>query len=133
VINQVFLVGRLGSDPELKTFDSGNAVCNLSVATNSRIKDKENEGAYKDKTEWHRVAVWGGRGKSCNEYLKKGSQVGVIGRIETTKRETEEGTRYYTQIVADDVKFLSSRSGESNRSGSGGVEVERTEEADLPF
>lgn len=100
MINKVIIVGNLGQDPELRYTAAGDPVANMSVATT--FKTKENE--Y---TEWHRVTVWGQAAEACGKYLTKGRQVYVEGRLQTRKYEDKEGvTRYTTEIVANEVKFL---------------------------
>ena len=99
-VNKVIIVGNLGKDPELKTTTSGTSVCNLSIAT--AYKPKEGE----EKTEWHRVTVWGKTAENCAKYLKKGSSAYFEGRLETRKYEKDGQERYSTEIVADMVQFL---------------------------
>lgn len=104
-VNKAIIIGNLGSDVEVKTTGSGTSVANISVATNERWKDKS--GEYKDRTEWHRVVVFGKTAENCAKYLKKGSQVYVEGRIQTNEWEDKEGQkRYTTEIVALNVTFL---------------------------
>lgn len=101
--NKVILVGYLGRDPELRHIPSGNAVCNFSVATTEKNKDK-------DVTTWFRVTVWGKQGENCNEYLSKGSQVYVEGRLRQDEYTDRDGnTKYNLEVNASDVKFLSSK------------------------
>ncbi len=115
-INKVILVGNLGADPELRYTSGGQAVCDMRMATSERWKDKD--GQMQEKTEWHRIVVWGRSAESCNEYLNKGSQAYVEGRIQTRKWEDRDGnTRYTTEIVANRVLFLS---GGGRRDGGGG-------------
>src|SRR5512140_3239028 len=104
-VNKVILVGNLGADPELKYTPSNRPVCNLSVATNEVWKDKN--GAKQERTEWHRVNVWGEQAENCQKYLAKGRMVYVEGRLQTRKWQDKEGKdRYSTEIVADRVTFL---------------------------
>ena len=104
-VNKVIVVGRLGADPEYKEFDGGNGVCNLSVATSDSWTDKE--GEKQEKTEWHKVNVWGKLGSVCNTYLKKGRQVYIEGKLQTRSYEDGEGNKKYTtEIVASNVQFL---------------------------
>lgn len=132
MVNMVILVGNLGQDPELRSTGSGTAVCNMSLATSRKWKDRD--GNSQEKTEWHRIVVWGKQAESCNEYLSKGSQVYVQGRIETRKWEDKEGNdRYSTEITAENVRFLSragSSGGAGSSSGSGGSSGS---EDDIPF
>ena len=103
-VNKVILIGNLGQDPELRTTGSGKSVCNLSIATSNGKKGDE------EVTEWHRVTVWEKQADFCNQYLSKGRQVYVEGRIQTRKYEDKEGvTKYATDIVAHTVQFLGSK------------------------
>lgn len=113
-VNRVTLVGNLGADPELRYTQSGQAVCDLRLATNRRWTDRD--GKARDETEWHRVVCWGKQAESCTEYLGKGSQVYVEGRLQTRKWEDRDGQqRYTTEVVAQAVQFLD-RKGERQRS-----------------
>jgi single-strand DNA-binding protein len=104
--NLVILVGRLGRDPELKYTSDGKAVANFSVATSEDWKDKKT-GEKKERTEWHRIVVWGRLGEICGEYLRKGSQVYLEGKIQTRQWEDKEGNeRYVTEIVAHTMQML---------------------------
>jgi single-strand DNA-binding protein len=110
-VNKVILVGNLGADPETKYLPSGDAVTNIRLATTDRWKDKAS-GEMKEATEWHRIAFFGRLAEIAGEYLKKGSQVYVEGRIRTRKWQDKEGQdRYSTEIVADSMQMLGSRSG----------------------
>ena len=105
MINEVRLLGNLGADPELRNTNGGQAVCELRVATSRRWEDKA--GAKQEATEWHRVVVWGKQAESCAQYLAKGRQVYVAGRIQTREWQDKEGNRRFTtEIVAQDVRFL---------------------------
>src|SRR5947207_2508725 len=120
-VNKVILIGNLGADPELKYTPSNRPVCNLSVATNEVFKDKS--GQRQEKTEWHRVTVWGDQAENCSKYLAKGRTVYVEGRLQTRSWDDKEGKkRYSTEIVADRVVFLSvgGAEGGARRSGGGG-------------
>jgi len=117
-INKVILIGRLGQDPELKYIgDNGSVVCNFSIATSERYKDKS--GVQQEKTEWHRIVAWGKLAEICGEYLRKGRECYVEGKLSTRKWENKEGaTQYTTEIVARDVQFLGSKNdGDVNRGG----------------
>jgi len=108
-INKAILIGRLGSDPEIRYTPSGVAVANFSIATSEEWKDKDT-GEKKERTEWHRVVAWRKLGEICGEYLSKGKQVYVEGRIQTRSWEDKDGNKkYMTEIVANDVQFLGSR------------------------
>jgi len=110
-VNKVILVGNLGADPETKYLPSGDAVTNIRIATTDRWKDKAS-GEMKEATEWHRIAFFGRLAEIAGEYLKKGSQVYVEGRIRTRKWQDKEGQdRYSTEIVADSMQMLGSRAG----------------------
>jgi single-strand DNA-binding protein len=110
-VNKVILVGNLGADPETKYLPSGDAVTNIRIATTDRWKDKAS-GEMKEATEWHRIAFFGRLAEIAGEYLKKGSQVYVEGRIRTRKWQDKEGQdRYSTEIVADSMQMLGARAG----------------------
>ena len=118
-VNKVILVGNLGADPELKYTPSNRAVCNLSVATNEVWKDKS--GQKQEKTEWHRVNVWGEQAENCSKFLTKGRMVYVEGRLQTRSWDDKEGKkRYSTEVVADRVVFLGGGAGAENGGGGGG-------------
>ncbi len=105
-VNKVILVGRLGFDPEVKTISSGNTVCRLRLATSeSWVK----EGQKQEKTEWHRITVWGKLGEICGKHLTKGRQIYVEGKLQTRSYEDQQGqTKYSTEVVATTVQFLGS-------------------------
>ena len=105
-VNKSIIVGRLGRDPELKYTSDGKAVANFSVATSEDWKDKST-GDKKERTEWHRIVVWGRLGEICGEYLRKGSQVYLEGKIQTRKWEDKDGNeRYVTEIIAHTMQML---------------------------
>jgi single-strand DNA-binding protein len=111
-VNKVIIVGNLGRDPEVRYLPEGGAVANISVATTDTWKDKS--GEKQERTEWHRVAFFGKLAEIVGEYLKKGSQVYVEGALRTRKWQDKEGKdRYTTEIVADRMQMLGSRSGGS--------------------
>lgn len=108
-INKVILVGNLGNDPDVRYTASGAAVSNISVATTESWKDRES-GEQQEKTEWHRVVFFGKLAEIVAEYLKKGSQVYVEGRLQTRKWQDKDGNdRYTTEIVANEMQMLGSR------------------------
>jgi single-strand DNA-binding protein len=110
-VNKVIIVGNLGKDPETRFLPDGKAVCGFSVATTDTWKDKAT-GEKKEATEWHRISTFGRLAEICGEYLKKGSQVYIEGRLRTRKWQDKEGQdRYTTEIVADAMQMLGSRSG----------------------
>ena len=127
-VNKAIVVGNLGADPEIRYTQSGAAVCNLRVATNEVWTDKE--GTRNERTEWHRIVVFGKQAENCEKYLEKGRQVYVEGRIQTQEWEDRDGnTRYTTEIVATTVQFLSGGGGggpsydssyDQSRGGGGG-------------
>jgi len=111
-VNKVILVGNLGRDPELRYTQGGSAVANFTLATNERWRDKD--GNNQERTEWHRIVVWGRSAENCAQYLQKGSPVFVEGRLQTRDWEDKEGNkRSTTEINAMSVQFLGGR-------GSGG-------------
>jgi single-strand DNA-binding protein len=118
-VNKVILIGNLGADPELKYTPSNRPVCNLSVATNEVFKDKG--GQRQERTEWHRVTVWGEQAENCSKYLAKGRTVYVEGRLQTRSWDDKDGKkRYSTDVVADRVVFLSGGEGGGARRTGGG-------------
>jgi single-strand DNA-binding protein len=113
-INKVILIGNLGRDPEVRYMPSGDAVANITIATTETWKDKA--GEKQEQTEWHRVAMFGKTAEIAGEYLKKGSQVYIEGKLQTRKWTDKEGQeRYTTEIRADRMQMLGSRSGGSER------------------
>jgi len=112
MINKVELIGNLGADPEVKAMPSGGNVVNLRLATTRRWKDR-NSGDRKDATEWHRVVCFNRTADIAAQYLKKGSQVYIEGRIQTRKWQAQDGTdRYTTEIVANSLTMLGKKSTE---------------------
>src|SRR4051812_24088333 len=106
-VNKVIVIGRLGNDPEVKTISGGNTVARLSVATSENWTGKD--GQKQERTEWHRVVVWGKLAELCGKYLSKGRQVYVEGRLQTRSWEDPQGQKKYsTEIVANTVQFLGS-------------------------
>ena len=111
-INKVILVGRLGRDPEVRYAKDGTAVANFSMATSEEWKDKDT-GEKQERTEWHRIVAWRRLGEICGEYLNKGSQVYIEGRLQTREWEDKDGNkRYITEVVAQNMQML-------DRKGSG--------------
>jgi len=110
-VNKVILVGNLGRDPEVRYAASGSAIANVTMATTDSWKDKQS-GDRQERTEWHRVVFFGRLAEIVSEYLKKGSQVYVEGRLQTRKWQDQSGTdRYTTEIVANEMQMLGSRGG----------------------
>ena len=115
-VNKVILVGNLGADPETRYAPSGDAICNIRLATTDTWKDKAS-GEKKEATEWHRVSFYGRLAEIAGQYLKKGSQVYIEGSLRTRKWQDKEGQdRYTTEIVASEMKMLGSREGSGNAS-----------------
>ncbi len=110
-VNKVILIGNLGNDPDIRYTGSGAAVANISLATAESWRDKDS-GEQQERTEWHRVVFFGRLAEIVGEYLKKGSQIYVEGRLQTRKWQDKEGNdRYTTEIVANDMQMLGSRGG----------------------
>lgn len=104
-VNKVILVGNLGKDPEVRYLQTGNAVCNLRLATTERRKDGEN--GWKDHTEWHEVVTWGKTAENVGQYCAKGKQLYIEGRLQTRQYKDKDGNeRYKTEVVAENVQFL---------------------------
>ena len=108
-LNKVMIIGRLGADPEMKTLSSGNSLTTFSLATSENWKDKE--GQKQEKTEWHRIVVWGKLAEICGKYLAKGREAYIEGKLQTRSWEDQQGQkRYTTEIVAANVQFLGGQS-----------------------
>jgi single-strand DNA-binding protein len=120
-VNKVILVGNLGADPELKHTPSNRALCNLRIATTEVFKDKS--GQRQEKTEWHRITVWGDQAENCSKYLSKGRSVYIEGRLQTRSYDKDGQKHYATDVVADRVVFLGggggAEGGGARRGGSG--------------
>ena len=150
-VNKVLLLGRLGVDPELKYTQNQVPVCNFSLATNDRRKVGEE---WTDHTEWHRIVTFGRQAENCSQYLKKGRQAFIDGKVQTRKWQDKEGKdRYTTEIVANNIQFISSKdesggeqysgsqqkvanSGDSFNSGeqkASGIESVPFDDDDIPF
>ena len=119
-VNKVILIGNLGRDPELRYTQSGSAVVNFSIATSENWTDK-NSGERQERTEWHRIVVWGKTGEMCAKYLAKGRTVYIEGRLQTREWEDKEGIkRRTTEVNAQTVQFLGGPRGSGGPGGSGG-------------
>lgn len=117
-VNKVILVGNLGNDPEIRYMPNGNAVANLSIATSESWKDQQ--GNMQERTEWHRVTMYRRLAEVAGEYLKKGSQVYLEGKLQTRKWQDQQGQdRYTTEIIADQMQMLGGR-GDGAGQGQGG-------------
>ncbi len=124
-VNKVILIGHLGAKPELKYLPSGQAVCEMRLATSEVFNDKNQQ--RQERTEWHRIVVWGKTGENCAQYLDKGRQVYIEGRLQTRSwddKNTGE-KRYMTEIVANNVTFLGGGGGAAGGGGGGGPRPER--------
>jgi single-strand DNA-binding protein len=120
-VNKVILVGNLGADPETRSMPSGMTVTNIRIATSESWKDKSS-GAQQERTEWHSVALFGRLGEIAAEYLRKGSQVFVEGKLRTRKWQDKQGNdRFTTEIIADNMQMLGGRAG----GGAGGGAADR--------
>ena len=116
-VNKVILVGNLGADPETRSMPSGMTVTNIRIATSESWKDKAS-GAQQERTEWHNIALFGRLGEIAAEYLRKGSQVFVEGKLRTRKWQDKQGNdRFTTEIIADNMQMLGGRSGGARRHG----------------
>jgi len=120
-INKVILVGNLGADPETRYTPSGTAITTIRVATSEAWKDKQT-GEQQERTEWHRVKFFGRLAEIAGEYLKKGSQVYVEGKLRTEEYEKDGIKRWSTDVIADEMQMLGSRAGGASAGESGGGE-----------
>lgn len=122
-VNKVILVGNVGKDPEVKSTPSGTALAKFTVATNERYKDKNDE--WQDKTEWHNVLAWAKLAEIIGEYVKKGSQIYVEGKLQTSswQDKTDGSTKYRTEIVANEIVLLGKQNNKTSEST----------EPDIPF
>jgi single-strand DNA-binding protein len=118
-VNKVILIGNLGADPEVRFTPGGQAVANFRIATSDTWTDKN--GQKQERTEWHRIVVWGKLAELCGEYLKKGRQCYVEGRLQTREWTDKENRKNYTtEVVANSVTFLGGRDGAGAGMGGGG-------------
>jgi single-strand DNA-binding protein len=136
-INKAIILGRLGQDPELKYTSSGKAVCLLSVATSDEWTDKQ--GQKQERVEWHRVIIWDKLAEISNQYLSKGRQVYIEGKIQTRSWEDSGGDKKYTtEVIANTVQFLGDQSSQQKKKGDEdkGKSVETNQDFtgdDIPF
>ncbi len=137
-VNKVILIGNLGSDPEVRQTPSGTSVTTFSIATNETWNDRE--GNRQEHTEWHRIVAWGKLAEICGEYLSKGRQVYIEGRLRTRTWEDKQGQQQRTtEIKADDMQMLGSRDssggggGQQNRTPEFATESVSMDDDDLPF
>jgi single-strand DNA-binding protein len=119
-VNKVILVGNLGADPETRAMPSGSTVANLRIATSESWRDKTS-GEQQERTEWHRVALFGRLAEIASEYLRKGSQVYIEGSLRTRKWQDKQGNeRFSTEIVGNELQMLGGRGGGAGGAGGGG-------------
>jgi single-strand DNA-binding protein len=119
-VNKVIIVGRLGADPEVKAVGQGSTVTRLNVATSENWMGKD--GQKQERTEWHRIVVWGKLAEICGKHLSKGRQVYIEGRLQTRSWEDPQGQKKYaTEIVANTVQFLGGASGERSEGAGAGA------------
>ena len=120
-VNKVILIGHLGADPESRAMPSGSSVANLRIATTESWRDKQS-GEQQERTEWHRVALFGRLAEIASEYLRKGSQVYIEGSLRTRKWQDKQGNeRYSTEIVGNEMQMLGGRGGGAGAPASGGA------------
>ncbi len=131
-VNKATLVGNLGKDPEVRFLEDGTAVCNFSLATTEKYKNKAGEKVTK--TEWHNIVVWRKLAEICGEYLRKGSLIYIEGAITTRKWDKDGETKYITEIVAKDMKMLGSTGSGGPKSSSRTVDSPPPgDDDDVPF
>ena len=141
-VNKVLLIGRLGRDPEVRYTQDGTAIANFSIATSEEWKDKKT-GEKQERTEWHRIVAFQRLGEICGEYLSKGRQVYVEGRLQTRDWQDKDGNkRYTTEIVASQMQMLGSKDSYDNTGGGSGLkkndmppgpEFSGSQDDDIPF
>lgn len=141
-INKVILIGNLGADPEVKHLESGNAVANLPIATTEYYRDKD--GNRQERTEWHRIVLWRRLAEIAEQYLHKGDQIYIEGRLQTRSYEKDGVTKYITEVVGNNMTMLGKKSSsgeqQSAAASSGAQEsspqegqAEEAGDDDLPF
>ncbi len=138
-VNKAILIGRLGRDPEVRYLPSGQAMAKFSVATTESYTDRNQ--TKQERTDWHNIVVWGKQAELCGQYLKKGREVYIEGRISTHSYEAKDGSgkRYVTDIVAQRVQFLGGRPGAGSEEppesapGGGGEAPPSMDDEDIPF
>ncbi len=137
-VNKAIVIGRLGVDPEVRYTQNGRAVANFSLATSEEWKDKET-GEKRERTEWHRIVAWGRLGEICGQYLAKGRQVYIEGRLQTRSWEKDGVTRYTTEIVASDMQMLEPKGSAPQQAGGTGAGAPDgptgvpPDDSDIPF
>ncbi len=119
-INKVILIGRLGQNPEVRSTPSGSSVANFSIATSEAWNDKS--GQKQERTEWHRIVVWGKQAELCQQYLSKGRQVYIEGKLQTRQWQDKDGqTKYTTEVHAQSIQFLGANTGQNQGAGAGNM------------
>jgi len=132
MLNKVILIGHLGADPETRYMQDGTCVCNIRIATTERFKDRN--GERQERTEWHRVVLWGKLGEIANQYLHKGSLVYIEGKIETRKWQDRDGNdKYTTEVRAREMKMLGGKGESAPRPSTPAAKPAQTVTADDPF
>lgn len=132
-VNKVILIGNLGADPETRYTASGDAICNIRLATTDTWKDRQS-GERRESTEWHRVVFYRKLAEIAGQYLRKGSQVYVEGRLKTRKWQDKDGQdRYTTEIEATEMTMLGSRQGQGEPAGNSGGGYQRNNAPDQDF
>lgn len=124
-VNKVILIGRLGRDPEIRYTQDGQAVVNFPMATSQEWRDKTS-GEKREKTEWHRIVAFRKLGEICGEYLSKGKQVYIEGRLQTRSWEQDGTTRYITEVVANDMQMLGAKGADNSGGYDGGYNAGQT-------
>ena len=129
-LNKVSIIGNVGKPPEVRASKAGDSVCNFSVAVNEKWKGKD--GQMQERVEWVRIAVWGKLADLCGQYLEKGRQVYVEGRLQTREYTDKEGKKAFsTEVVANQVLFLGSKGGGNSSSSSHSSAA--ADDGDIPF
>ena len=126
-MNKVMLIGNLTREPELSTIPNGTAVCKFSIAVNRRFQDAEGNR----QTDFFNIVAWRALGENCGKYLKKGNKVGVVGQIQTRTYEQDGQKKYFTEIIADEVEFLTPKGGAGGDFA--GEEMQPVTDDNLPF
>ena len=131
-VNKVILVGRLGQDPELTATDGGTSVCNFSIATNRTWKNKE--GEKQEETTWHRIVAWGRQAEVIAQYMSKGRQLYIEGRIANRSYEKDGEKKYISEVVVDNFTFIGGKGDDTDRSPGGeATPTPQDGDDDLPF
>lgn len=136
-LNQVFLIGHLGDSPKVRHIQNAKSVTNFNLATNSQWKN--DDGTVQTATEWHRIIVWGKPGENCAKYLKKGSMAFIQGKLQTRSYEKNGEKRFFTEIIATQVQFLSLGNSPQSKKDAGAncpqniSESENNHEDECPF